>query len=72
MRTALLRECDYGRFTRRPNDEVEAVRTRHVMEPFSGWESYTDVVQRVRQFFEELRTAELLTRTLRAKARGVL
>jgi broad specificity phosphatase PhoE len=59
MRTALLRECDYGRFTRRPNYEVEAVRTRHVVEPFPGGESHSDVVQRVRQFFKGLRTAEL-------------
>src|SRR5579884_3927792 len=43
-RGELLRECDYGRLTRHPSGEVEAVRVRFITEPFPGGESYADVV----------------------------
>jgi len=51
-RGELLRECDYGRLTRHPSGEVEAVRVRFITEPFPGGESYADVVTRVRAFLQ--------------------
>lgn len=54
VRDVRLRECDYGRFTRRPQVEVEAVRAKYVRTPFPGGESYEDVADRVRGCLEEL------------------
>jgi broad specificity phosphatase PhoE len=49
-----LRECDYGELNGRPVREVEAVRARHVDEPFPGGESYLDVVRRTESFLDDL------------------
>jgi broad specificity phosphatase PhoE len=49
-----LRECNYGDLNGRPVPELDAVRSRHVDEPFPGGESYRDVVERVRGFLADL------------------
>lgn len=54
VRDVRLRECDYGRFTRQPQVEIEPLRARHVWTPFPGGESYQDVADRVRGCLEEL------------------
>lgn len=54
-RDARLRECDFGTWTGRPAKEIEAAREAHLAIPFPGGESYTDVVQRVAEFLDELR-----------------
>ena len=49
-----LRECNYGMLNGTPVARLEAERTRHVYDPYSGGESYTDVVARVRSFLADL------------------
>jgi broad specificity phosphatase PhoE len=51
---ARLRECDYGELNGATVDEVTAVRRRHVDEPFPGGESYRQVVERTRNFLDEV------------------
>lgn len=40
MRDARLRECDYGKLTRRPVCDIEAERAAHIATPFPDGESY--------------------------------
>jgi broad specificity phosphatase PhoE len=49
-----LRECDYGELNGAAVEEVTAVRGRHVDEPFPGGESYRQVVERTRDFLEDV------------------
>ena len=49
-----LRECDYGELTRRPLEEIQAVRTKHVEQPFPGGESYRQAAIRVREALAEM------------------
>ncbi len=49
-----LRECDYGELTRQPGEEVEAVRAKHVEQPFPGGESYRVAAIRVREALAEM------------------
>jgi broad specificity phosphatase PhoE len=53
-RDARLRECNYGELNGRPRAEVDAVRLRHIDEPFPGGESWRQAVERVRDFLDEL------------------
>ncbi len=57
-RDARLRECDYGDMTGGPRAEVEALRPRHLREPFPNGESYDQVMQRMRQFVDQIASAE--------------
>ena len=54
VRDLRLRECDYGRLTRRPLADIERLRAQSLTVPFPGGESYRDVVERVRGCLEEL------------------
>lgn len=54
VRDARLRECDYGELTRAPALAVEHARRQHVYEPFPGGESYTQVVDRVRDWLSSV------------------
>jgi 2,3-bisphosphoglycerate-dependent phosphoglycerate mutase len=49
-----LRECDYGTLNGAPRPRIDAVRARHVDEPFPGGESWRQAVTRVAGFLEEL------------------
>jgi 2,3-bisphosphoglycerate-dependent phosphoglycerate mutase len=49
-----LRECNYGMLNGIAVARLEAERTRHVQDPYSGGESYADVVARVRSFLHDL------------------
>jgi hypothetical protein len=40
VRDARLRECDYGKLTRRPVCDIEAERAAHIATPFPDGESY--------------------------------
>jgi 2,3-bisphosphoglycerate-dependent phosphoglycerate mutase len=51
---ARLRECNYGELNGRPRAEIDALRLRHIDEPFPGGESYRQAVERVRDFLDEL------------------
>lgn len=49
-----LRECNYGMLNGRAVARLEAERTKHVLDPYAGGESYLDVVARVRSFLGDL------------------
>jgi alpha-ribazole phosphatase/probable phosphoglycerate mutase len=49
-----LRECNYGMLNGTAVARLEVERTRHVHDPYSGGESYADVVARVRSFLQDL------------------
>jgi broad specificity phosphatase PhoE len=54
-----LRECDYGRLTRHPVEEIETLRGRAVLEPFPGGESYTQSTARVALWLDDLQSQHL-------------
>ena len=49
-----LRECDYGELNGTPAADIEAERARRIDEPFPGGESYQQVVDRTRDFLNDL------------------
>lgn len=49
-----LRECDYGELTGVPSARLRDEIPRRVAVPYPGGESYRDVVERVRDFLDEL------------------
>ncbi|HEX5028931.1 MAG TPA: histidine phosphatase family protein [Gaiellaceae bacterium] len=49
-----LRECNYGMLNGTAVARLEVERARHVYDPYSGGESYADVVSRVRSFLQDL------------------
>ena len=49
-----LRECNYGLLNGTAVAQLEAERAQHVVDPYSGGESYVDVVARVRSFLQDL------------------
>ncbi len=49
-----LRECNYGDFNGAPVARVEAERLRRIDEPFPGGESYRQVVERTKDFLDDL------------------
>jgi 2,3-bisphosphoglycerate-dependent phosphoglycerate mutase len=51
-----LRECDYGDMTRRPRGVVFEARGDAVDKPFPNGESYSQVVERVKSFLDEVTT----------------
>jgi broad specificity phosphatase PhoE len=49
-----LRECNYGDWNGMRVEKLDAERSHHVVDPFPGGESYSDVVFRVADFLSEL------------------
>ena len=49
-----LRECNYGMLNGTAVARLEVERTKHVLDPYSGGESYVDVVARARSFLQDL------------------
>jgi broad specificity phosphatase PhoE len=49
-----LRECNYGELNGAPVAEIEAERVRRTEAPFPGGESYQQVVERTRDFLNDL------------------
>ncbi len=49
-----LRECNSGMLNGTAVARLEAERTKHVLDPYSGGESYVDVAARVRSFLQDL------------------
>jgi 2,3-bisphosphoglycerate-dependent phosphoglycerate mutase len=49
-----LRECNYGMLNGTAVARLEVERTKHVLDPYSGGESYSDVVARARSFLQDL------------------
>jgi len=54
MRDPRLRECDYGRLTRRSIRDIEAARAAHVTTPFPDGESYQQVARRVAAWLDDV------------------
>src|SRR5258708_28001641 len=50
----VVRECDYGVWTRRPNVEIDTERARRIFEPFPDDESYAQVAGRTRDLLGEV------------------
>ena len=51
---ARLRECDYGDLTQRPRTEMKAVRAESISNPFPNGESLQQVMDRMRNFIDDL------------------
>lgn len=51
-----LRECNYGMLNGTAVARLEVERTKHVVDPYSGGESYADVVARARSFLSDMPT----------------
>ncbi|MDQ3484258.1 MAG: histidine phosphatase family protein [Actinomycetota bacterium] len=49
-----LRECDYGAETQHPVDKHHVERCGHVDRPYPGGESWSQAVQRVERFLDDL------------------
>ncbi len=49
-----LRECNYGEWNGAPVDQIHADRKRFIDERHPGGENYRDVIDRMREFLEEL------------------
>jgi broad specificity phosphatase PhoE len=49
-----LRECNFGELTGKPRERFDGERARRIYEPYPGGESYREVVERVRDFLDEL------------------
>jgi len=50
-----LRELNYGDFNGKPSEIVEAMKMKHIKEPFSNGESYEQAVERTQAFYRELK-----------------
>jgi broad specificity phosphatase PhoE len=49
-----LRECNYGELNGRPVPEIDAEKPHRIDQPFPGGESYRDVVDRTKDFLDDL------------------
>jgi broad specificity phosphatase PhoE len=49
-----LCECDYGKLTKHPSEEVEPNRGEYITKPFPGGESYEDTAKRIKSFLKDL------------------
>ncbi len=54
IRDVRLRECDYGDWTRKSSEEVQAEGPRRVTTPFPNGESYEQAAARMKNFLEDL------------------
>lgn len=54
IKDARLRECDYGDFTRKPSEQVEAEKFKRIETPFPNGESYTETTARIKNFLGDL------------------
>lgn len=51
-----LRECDYGDFTQKQKDLVANEKSKRIDKPFPNGESYSQVLKRMGQFIDYLKT----------------
>lgn len=54
IQDARLRECDYGDMTRKPRSEAFEARYNAVASPYPNGESYSQVVDRMKSFLDEV------------------
>lgn len=50
-----LRELNYGDFNGKPSEIVEPMKKDHIKEPYLNGESYEQAIERVQNFYEELK-----------------
>jgi broad specificity phosphatase PhoE len=50
-----LREINYGDFNGKPKDFIESMKKEHINEPFPNGESYKEAIDRVQNFYKELK-----------------
>jgi broad specificity phosphatase PhoE len=50
-----LREINYGDFNGKPKDFIESIKKEYIDEPFSNGESYKEAIDRVQNFYKELK-----------------
>ena len=50
-----LKECNYGDFTQRPSEEVDAQKPSRINEPFPNGESYKQTTARMKLFLDDLK-----------------
>lgn len=50
-----LRECDYGDLTRHSSSEVDPLKVKYITDPFPNGESYDQVLERMKDFLEDLK-----------------
>lgn len=50
-----LRECDYGDFTQKSKELINAEKINHIDVPFLNGESYVQTTERIRQFLDDVK-----------------
>ena len=50
-----LRECDYGLSSQMPKSDIEANRANYIVNPYDHGESYTQVMERMGSFINDLK-----------------
>jgi len=50
-----LRELNYGDFNGKPSEIVSPIKKEHIKEPFPNGESYEQTMERVHEFYRELK-----------------
>lgn len=55
IKDARLRECNYGDFTQKPSEIVDAQKPLRITEPFPNGESYMQTTERMKSFLEDLK-----------------
>lgn len=55
VKDARLRECDYGDFTQKPSEIVDAEKPKRITTPFPKGESYMQTKERIKSFLEDLK-----------------
>jgi len=54
IKDARLRECDYGDFTRKSSEQIDAEKLKRIEMPFPNGESYTETTARIKNFLGDL------------------
>jgi broad specificity phosphatase PhoE len=50
-----LREINYGDFNGKPKDFIDLIKKEHIDKPFPNGESYKEAIERVKNFYKELK-----------------
>jgi broad specificity phosphatase PhoE len=54
-----LRELNYGDYNGQPSEIVETMKIKHISVPFPNGESYNQAMERVHEFYKEIRLTHL-------------
>jgi broad specificity phosphatase PhoE len=56
-----LMEINYGNLTHQSRSEIDKVRVDHILTPFKGGESYSDIEARIRSFLSDNKDIKTIT-----------